>query len=276
MSKGTVAYVNRPNKDYVREELVRLIGIHSEAAQHPDKYCYVSLAGYRFIDLVSVYRSYRIRSMYSVEYEESLHKRAEFNKPYSWVEVCKGRLADFLRSYSPRLTGKGKVVFLDYTGRLSDETIEDLDALFLSDFFNDNGLLFLTLNAIHFPPTPYVKRVGPKPFVRREEFEDWLKIQIPDIVRRKLRARFPSKDVRELAKFTYRDTSPMCVFAFKIDETAKLPSTYASVGYEHISVPDLTPIEQHTLRRRSPEGTVHLSRLTGIPRNEVDFFLRHD
>jgi hypothetical protein len=256
---------------------VELIGVHTDAAKVPQEYCYVSLAGYRFLDLVEVYRRYHIKSLYSLEANPQTCKRAEFNKPYEWVTVFSGTLPDFIARNGPVLRTKKKILFLDYDSPLGTDVVQELDALFVSDFFEANGLLYLTLNSMLGSPTPYVREAAKRErFLRGEDFEIWLKSHVANLVRSKLRARFRDKDLRQLGAFAYRDTSPMCVFAFRIDETKAFVEPYSEREFERILVPDVTPIEQHTLRRQSSKGVAHLESLTGIEKADIEFFLAHD
>lgn len=271
-----VAFVNRPNKDYVRGRLVDLIDLNTDALARPQDYAYVSLSGYRFVDLLEVYRRFRIRSLFSIESNPQIQRRSEFNRPYEWVQVFPGRLPDFIGSYGPALRGKKKILFLDYNSPLGHDVVQELDALFLSDFYETPGLLFVTLNCTHGSPTPYVKTAASRDFLRKEEFEAWLHGHIPSLVKSQLRKRFSGKDTRDLAAFVYKDTSPMMVFAFLIDDETSLSKPYVTSDLEHIAVPDMTPLEQHTLRRHSSKGSKQLASEMGIETVDVEFFLTHD
>ena len=68
----------------------------------------------------------------------------------------------------------------------------------------------------------------------------------------------------------------MCVFGFKISSVKDLSDAYRILEFEEIEVPDLTPIEEHLLRKESSKGSDTLSKITGVLSTDIDFFLKHD
>jgi len=79
-----------------------------------------------FIDFAMAHRALGIESMWSIERPEGA-ARAEFNKPYSCIEVKPGSVSSVLKAMQADDWAKPTVAWLDYDGRFDDEVRDDCE-----------------------------------------------------------------------------------------------------------------------------------------------------
>lgn len=246
MSKIDVNYSARPNKSLVRARMFHTI----EETFHPrhehfENLSFITFSGFRYIDSIEFYQRFNIRNIYSIERDRRRHKRAQFNCPYSFIDLTRGKIKDFIdKKYSLVSTTK-KVIFLDYESRLIDDIISDLNALFISGFFDTDCLLFITFNRAFDPAklTPRIKEILPDNTNTLEAFKNWLSDGFSHIVLDKLVRKYSErKQLKEILKAFYRDSAPMVVFGYLIKDKGA-GNTFETTVLEEFNLPELTFLE---------------------------------
>jgi len=245
--------------------------------EHSENLSFITFSGFRFIDSIEFYQRFNIRNIYSIECDNDRYKRAKFNCPYCFINITKGKIKDFIdEKYSLVATMK-KVIFLDYESRLIDEIISDLSALFSSGFFDTDCLLFITFNrtfAIN-ALTPRVKELLPNTIKTSEAFKSWLSdgfsyLVLDDLVR-KYKER---KQLKEILKAFYRDTSSMVIFGYLVQDKGA-SNTFESTELEEFNLPELTFLEANHIHNNLGGNPDAIAGEIGLSPKDVEAYIQY-
>lgn len=264
MTKIDVDYSSRPNKSLVHSRIFNI----TEETFHPqhipsENLSYITFSGYRFIDSIEFYRRFNIRNIYSIENSERLYIRAKFNRPYEFIDITNGRIADFIDEKYKNVIGTNKVIYLDYESRFNDSIISDLEALFSSGFFDKDSLLFITFNRgfDRNKLTSKVSEIIPNNIKTSEAFKTWLSEQFSNLILHQVQRKYIYKKVlQEILKAFYRDTANMVVFGYLIKDRKEESTPLETIQAEEFALPVLTFLEENYIRNQ----------LTGDPSNIAD------
>ena len=125
-SSDVVNYALRPNKSVERKLVFEVLSTMSPVLNLPG-YRYVGLGAPWFVDFVMAHRQLTIVDMISIEQDEILASRAEFNKPYACVSVIHGDSQTVLPELP--LEELPLLVWLDYDTSLEGPVLTDLSTL---------------------------------------------------------------------------------------------------------------------------------------------------
>ncbi|GAA2282265.1 hypothetical protein GCM10010402_44030 [Actinomadura luteofluorescens] len=98
-------------------------------------YVYIGFGSVWFVDFDMAHRELGIQTMLSIESDEVLFKRAQFNKPYRTIEVAEGKSYDLLPallSEREDLSARPWIVWLDYDEVLDETKLDELSELVTS------------------------------------------------------------------------------------------------------------------------------------------------
>jgi hypothetical protein len=112
MSGNVIAYHLRQNKAIERNlfiELLRRVGY----ARNISEYQYIGFGGPFLEDYKQIHNALRITAMHSIERDENTHRRQNFNRPVSFINLHHCESHEFFRETLN--TEKNSVVWLDYT-----------------------------------------------------------------------------------------------------------------------------------------------------------------
>jgi hypothetical protein len=111
-----ISYDLRPAKQSERRILLDVLKTAGEAGLPLSGYRYVGMGAVRFYDFLLVHRYLGIDHMISLEHDNKMFKRAEFNVPFSFIEVRNCTSTTFIAddSYS-----EPTVAWFDYDGGLA-------------------------------------------------------------------------------------------------------------------------------------------------------------
>lgn len=126
---GSANYVNysiRPNKTVERKLVFRILTLLDPIYSF-NKYRYIGLGALWFVDFVLAHKQLSIMDMISIEKDEFIASRAEFNKPYSCVKIEAGESNMILPGLS--LEEKPLLVWLDYDTSIDGPVLGDLATL---------------------------------------------------------------------------------------------------------------------------------------------------
>lgn len=129
MSQSTasfIAYDLRPAKQIERRMLIDFVRSSSGCGMDLSLYHYIGMGGVRFIDFLIVHRYLGISDMTSVEQNQNILPRCEFNKPIGSIRIFPGEASDYLNSYAPKGPG---LIWLDYDWSLSNKVQNDIVAI---------------------------------------------------------------------------------------------------------------------------------------------------
>ena len=146
--KGSMAsadYINyaiRPNKTVERKLVFETLALLAPVYNFT-LYKYIGFGALWFVDFVLAHRHLSIADMISIEKDEYLASRAEFNKPYACVRVELGESDSVLPSL--QLEEKPLLVWLDYDTSFDGPVLKDLSTLCQRAL--TGSLLIVTINA---------------------------------------------------------------------------------------------------------------------------------
>ena len=125
-STDKVNYAIRPNKTVERKLIFEVLSILSPILNLPS-YRYIGLGALWFVDFVLAHKYLMIEDMISIEKNQILASRAEFNKPYACISVVHGDTQTVL----PELDFEKLplLVWLDYDSGLEGSVLEDISTL---------------------------------------------------------------------------------------------------------------------------------------------------
>ncbi len=126
VSSDYINYAIRPNKAVERKLIFEVLSVLSPVLNLPG-YRYIGLGAPWFVDFVMAHRYLLIEDMISIEQDEILASRAEFNKPYACVSVIHGDSQTVLSDLD--LEKLPLLVWLDYDSSLGGPVLEDLSTL---------------------------------------------------------------------------------------------------------------------------------------------------
>ena len=279
MTKIDVDYSSRPNKSLVRSRIFNI----TEETFHPqhvttEKLSYITFSGYRFIDSIEFYRRFNIRNIYSLECNNSLYRRARFNRPYEFINITNGRILDFIDEKYENVIGTNKVIWLDYESRLIDKIIYDLEALFSSGFFNIDSLLFITFNRTFKKDklTPKLLEIIPGDINTSEAFKTWLSEQFSHLILHQVQRKYKNKKVlREVLKVFYCDTANMVVFGYLVKDRKEKDTPLKTIKAEEFALPVLTFLEANYIRNYLTDVPSKIADKLGIKEKDVKNYLKY-
>ncbi|MDN3029745.1 O-methyltransferase [Streptomyces sp. S.PB5] len=290
---AAINYQIRPSKAVQRHMIVDVCRRLTAMARLED-YQYVGFGALEFVDFHLVHRALNISDMISIEADEASIDRYLFNRPFKTVQVVPGRSSTVLPDLSwDRLS----IVWLDYTGRLNDEVINDVSLL--CGKLQPGSALFVTLNAR--PETQIDQRrkmladfVGEERIpanVTDESLAVWGLAQtqhtiLTDLIIKGLRDRQVSAEWRQVVDIHYADGAKMQTFG------GIVVGPGSSVGFDScrfkeldfvryagedpflVRVPILTPKERRTLEEQLPLAEGDELKAPWLPDRDAQDFLR--
>jgi hypothetical protein len=111
MSGGTIPYHLRENKAIDRNLFIELLARIGRAVNISD-YRYIGFGGPFLEDFRALHAALRITKMISLEEDENVKKRQEFNCPAAFIELQKKTSGEFLREHA---FDHASIVWFDYT-----------------------------------------------------------------------------------------------------------------------------------------------------------------
>ena len=125
-SPYSVNFSIRPNKAVERKLIFETLSGLGPRYRF-SSYRYIGFGAVWFVDFLLAHRYLSISDMISIEGDEQLAKRAEFNKPYACITVEAGDSGVVLPLLA--LEEKPLLVWLDYDSSLNDSVLLDLSTL---------------------------------------------------------------------------------------------------------------------------------------------------
>ncbi len=125
-SSDYINYATRPNKAVERKLVFEVLSAISPVLNLPG-YRYIGLGAPWFVDFIMAHRHLTIADMISIEQDDILASRAEFNKPYACVSVIHGDSQIVLPDLN--LEELPLLAWLDYDSSLEGPVLTDLPTL---------------------------------------------------------------------------------------------------------------------------------------------------
>ena len=125
-SPDVLNYGIRPNKAVERKLVFEVLSVLSPVFKLPG-YRYIGLGAPWFVDFVMAHKVLSIGDMISIEKNEILASRADFNRPYACVKVIHGDSQSVLPTLA--LEDRPILVWLDYDTSLDGPVLGDLSTL---------------------------------------------------------------------------------------------------------------------------------------------------
>ena len=162
-----ISYDLRPAKQSERTILLDLLRLASDAGLPIKNYRYVGMGANRFYDFLLMHKYLGITNMVSVEHDPVMFQRAQFNCPYSFIDVQNTTTEEFITS--DRFEDP-TIVWFDYDGGIGTTIIEDI--MSLGTKLKVGDLCFVTVYG------------GPPGILSRKnttERYEWIKEELGDI-----------------------------------------------------------------------------------------------
>jgi hypothetical protein len=142
MSGESLAYQLRQNKAVDRYAFLELLS-KIDKFQHVSDYTYIGFGGHSLEDFKHIHARFGTLSMTSIESEEYVYKRQQFNRPHSCIDCTQKSSHDFITEFERE---NPTIIWLDYTNPSElrnqiEEFQATLDRLYPMD------ILKITLNA---------------------------------------------------------------------------------------------------------------------------------
>lgn len=141
-SADYVNYAVRPNKTVERKIVFEILSALAPIYDF-SKYRYIGFGAVWFVDFVLAHKYLFISDMISIEKDEYIARRAEFNKPYACVRIEAGESDSVLPELSygecPFL------IWLDYDTSLDGPVLQDIETL--CQRARTGSLVIVTINA---------------------------------------------------------------------------------------------------------------------------------
>lgn len=118
-----VSYDLRPAKQVERRMIIDVLMKLSVAGFPISDYQYTGLGSIYFVDHILFHRYLGITRLLSVEYDLSIEKRVDFNKPFSLVDIEMKSIGEVIPELDRDLP---HILWLDYDARLHSEMISDV------------------------------------------------------------------------------------------------------------------------------------------------------
>jgi hypothetical protein len=135
-SANFISYDLRPAKQSERRILLEQLKIAGDCNLPIRDYRYVGMGANRFYDYLLIHKYIGIGNMVSLEHDPVMHKRAEFNCPYGFIQVLPQSTTGFIAADSFEAP---VIMWLDYDGGLNPQVVADIAAaaakLKVGDFF---------------------------------------------------------------------------------------------------------------------------------------------
>lgn len=112
MTKTSPNYQVRPNKTVDRTLFMELLTILNRSFDI-SKYQYIGLGSFSFEEFKMIHNLFCINDMISLESDENVYKRQQFNRPYECIETIPKTTGDFIADDFQR--EKPIIIWLDYT-----------------------------------------------------------------------------------------------------------------------------------------------------------------
>lgn len=278
MSRIDVNYSDRPNKSLVRARMLHIVEetFHPKH-EHSENLSFITFSGFRFIDSIEFYQRFNIRNIYSIECDRDRYKRAKFNCPYCFISITKGEIKDFIDDKYSLVAAMKKVIFLDYESRLIDGIISDVTALFGSGFFSSDCLLFITFNRTFNinKLTPRIKELLPHDIKTPEAFKSWLSDGFSDFILDGLVRKYGErKQLKEILKAFYMDTSPMVIFGYLINDKGD-NNIFEKTVPEEFNLPELTFLEANHIYNNLEGNPNAIADEIGLRPKDIETYIKY-
>lgn len=136
-----VFYDLRPGKQVERRMIMDALGRLMNGGIPIRDYQYTGLGSIYFFDFILLYKLLGLRRFLSVEYDTSITKRVEFNKPFERIDVRMAPIGEVIPDLDPSLR---HLIWLDYDDRLTNSML--LDASAAANHLSAESLLLVTVD----------------------------------------------------------------------------------------------------------------------------------
>lgn len=127
MSGKNIPYQLRPNKAVDRYAFIELLAkIDNFPSILISKYQYIGFGGYSLEDFKYIHARFNIRDMISIEKDEEVYKRQQFNQPHNCIDCHKKSSDEFIREFERKLQ---TIIWLDYTGKELKSQMEEFQVI---------------------------------------------------------------------------------------------------------------------------------------------------
>ena len=280
-SINQVNFSTRPNKSVTRkvvfETLTKLNMIFEFA-----KYRYIGFGSMWFSDFIYAHKQLLISDLISIEKNESLVKRAEFNKPYACVKVEYGESTLILPKIPIR--EKHVLVWLDYCSTVDEDVLKDIstvcqnaltgsviivtinaDKKTLSNLDSDGQEFEDLRNRLHYHAGDLIPQTLPPKVGQASKYPKFLASILFNHMKREINSAGRENDsLFPMLNICYRDGAPMIVvgaviadnsYIKRINDTVDSWNDFWSMSEDKqldISVPPLTLKEKSSLDQLMP------------------------
>jgi len=277
-----ISYDLRPAKQSERRILIDLLSIGGDCGLPINTYRYVGMGANRFYDYLLLHKYLGINKMVSLEHDQKMFLRAEFNAPYKFIEVKQLTSAAFI---SGDLNVDPTIYWLDYDGGIGQHLVKDI--ISLSPKLKQGDFCFVTVSGT--PPGAIDKSSDEERLIFLHEnlpevsgacsIEDVERSNFPDAVHKILIATFKNafaqrRDGRfvPFLQVEYADSQPMVTVggAFLSDGQALNMASKVRIGLPFLDANTTSLYEIRSLHLTERERAIFDRAVTSPKRRCVE------
>ncbi|MBM7865682.1 hypothetical protein GTO89_02640 [Heliobacterium gestii] len=94
------------------------------------KYRYIGFGSFYFVDFTLFHKELGINDMVSIEGNDNIISRAEFNKPYNFIDLHQGFSTQVLEIEIPWTEDKKSIIWMDYDSTIERYMLDDIEIIF--------------------------------------------------------------------------------------------------------------------------------------------------
>lgn len=143
-SARSVTYDLRPAKQTERRIMLDLVSYAESCGLNTSDYRYVGMGANRFYDYLLLHRYLGLRKMVSLEHDEEMHRRAELNVPYDFIDVVNVSTTEFM---AEDIYEGNTIYWFDYDDAVNQDILQDV--LALATHVNPGDFVFVTVPGVH-------------------------------------------------------------------------------------------------------------------------------
>lgn len=275
---SNLSYDMRPAKQTERLIIVDVLKSAGDAGLPISSYRYVGMGANRFYDFLLIHRHLGVKKMVSLEHDDKFFERANFNKPFGFIDVLNKTASDFIAEDG----GSSRSVYwLDYDGGIGTEIIADIN-----DYANAMEVGDFLMMTVSGNPPRVVDQVSDTERLIwiEDEFgslaagvgiddaqRSAFRVAVHKILRTAFKRAFAAKNggtFHPLLQVGYKDSFPMVTFggAFLSDEQANALRDKMSHGLRFLSWDDLSRYRIRSLHLTDKERALFDMAVTSGPR----------
>ncbi|MBT1688104.1 O-methyltransferase [Dawidia soli] len=142
-SSNSINYSIRVNKSIERKIMSE--GISNVMSKFDITYRYIGFGSLWFVDFIHFHKTLKIHDMVSIEKDRIVYDRADYNKPFSCIDLVSGESAAVLQDILSK-SDMPSIIWLDYDASVYQCSSYQADVDNIVNYSKNGSLLIVTMN----------------------------------------------------------------------------------------------------------------------------------